>query len=123
VNTDLPFPVLLATIVGYVLASLLLVFGVIGVAFADEVSDPFGVGLLVLGAVIGLATFLLRRGNRFGRLVLAGLAAVTLIGAVVYAFSGPDSATGPGLGTALVTVGTIALLYLPQSSKDFFTRT
>jgi hypothetical protein len=41
---------------------------------------------------------------------------------VIYAVSGPDYATGPGLGTAAITVGTIVLLYLPQSSKDFFAR-
>jgi hypothetical protein len=54
--------------------------------------------------------------------VLGALAAITLVVAVVYAFSGPDYATGPGLGTAVATLGTIALLYLPQSSKNFFAR-
>jgi peptidoglycan/LPS O-acetylase OafA/YrhL len=122
VSSDLPFPVLIATFVGYVLAGGMLVFGVIGVAVADEVGDPFGVGLLVLGAVIGLATVLLRRGNRVGRDVLGALAAITFVVAVVYAFSGPDYATGPGLGTVVATLGTIALLYFPQSSKDFFRR-
>ena len=117
-----PFPVVLATIIGYALAALLLAFGVIGVAFADQVSDPFGVGMLVLGAIVGLATLLLHRGNRIGRIVLAALAALTFLVAVIYAFSGPDYTTGPGLGTAAITLGTIALLYLPQSAKDFFGR-
>ena len=119
-SDELPFPVLIVIFVGYILAGAMILFGVLGVAIADEVSDPFGVGLLVLGAIIGIATFMLRRGSRLGRLVLAALAAITLVGAVVYAFSGPDYATGPGLGTVLATVGTIALLYLPQGSKDFF---
>jgi 4-amino-4-deoxy-L-arabinose transferase-like glycosyltransferase len=123
VSTDqsAPFPVFLATVVGYVIAASLLVFGVIGVAAADQVSDPFGVGILVLGAVVGLATVMLGRGHRVGRAVLAGLAAITLVVAVVYAFAGPGYAAGPGIATAVVTLGTIALLYLPQSSKDFFT--
>ena len=79
-----PFPVFLATVVGYVIAASLLVFGVIGVAAADQVSDPFGVGILVLGAVVGLATVMLGRGHRVGRAVLAGLAAITFVVAVVY---------------------------------------
>ena len=117
-----PFPVFLATVVGYVIAASLLVFGVIGVAAADQVSDPFGIGILVLGAVVGLATVMLGRGHRIGRVVLAGLAAITFVVAVVYAFAGPGYAAGPGIATAVVTLGTIALLYLPQNSKDFFTR-
>lgn len=117
-----PFPVFLATVVGYVIAASLLVFGVIGVAAADQVSDPFGIGILVLGAVVGLATVMLGRGHRVGRVVLAGLAAITFVVAVVYAFAGPGYAAGPGIATAVVTLGTIALLYLPQNSKDFFTR-
>ncbi len=117
-----PFPVFLATVVGYVLAACLVLFGVIGLAAADQVSDPFGIGLLVLGVVVGVATVLLGRGSRLGRDVLAGLAAITFVVSVVYAFSGPGYATGPGLATGVVTLGTIALLFLPQSAKDFFGR-
>jgi len=119
-DRSVPFPVTIALFVGYALAVALLFFGVVGVAAADEVSDPFGVGLLVLGLVVLGATILLGRGSNAGRLLVSGLAAITFVVAVVYAFAGPDYAVGPGLATAVVTLGPIVLLYRPQSSKDFF---
>jgi hypothetical protein len=117
-----PFPVFLATVVGYIVAASLVVFGLIGVAAADKVSDTFGIGLVILGLVVLAATIMLGRGNRLGRLVLAALSALTLIVSVVYAFVGPSYSTGPGFATAFVTLGTIALLYWPQSAKDYFAK-
>jgi hypothetical protein len=119
-DTSLPFPVFLAAVVGYIVAASLVVFGLIGVAAADQVSDPFGVGLIVLGLVVLAATIMLGRGSRLGRVVLAALSALTLVVSFVYAIVGPSYSTGPGFATALVTLGTIALLYWPQSAKDFF---
>jgi hypothetical protein len=119
-DRSIPFPVVIAVFVGYALAAGLLFFGLVGVAAADEVSDPFGVGLLVLGVVILGATILLGRGSNAARLLVSGLAAITFVVAVVYAFAGPSYAVGPGLATALVTLGPIVLLYRPQVSKDFF---
>jgi hypothetical protein len=117
--SDTPFPVFIATMVGYALALGLLIFGVIGF-FADQVSDPFGAGLLVGGIVIGGASYLAARGKNLGRLVLGLLAALTVVVGVVYAFSGPTYAIVPSLITAAVAAGTLALLYVPESAKAFF---
>jgi uncharacterized membrane protein (UPF0136 family) len=117
--TDTPFPVFIATLVGYALALGLLVFGIIGF-FADEVGDPFGGGLLVLGVLVGAASYLASRGKDAGRMILGLLGAVTVVVALVYVFRGPTYAIVPSLVTAACAAGTLALLYLPESSKAFF---
>ncbi|HEY7730234.1 MAG TPA: hypothetical protein VH950_04945 [Gaiellaceae bacterium] len=117
--TDTPFPVFLATMVGYALALGLIAFGVIGL-FATQVSDSFGVGLLIGGIVVGGASYLASRGTNLGRLVLGGLAAATVVVAVVYAFSGPTYAIVPSLITAAFAAGTLWLLFVPESAKAFF---
>jgi hypothetical protein len=114
-----PFPVFMAAIVGFCLAGALITFGIIGF-FANQVSDPFGGGLLVAGIVIGGATWLAVRANRLGRTVLGVLAALTVAVAIVYLFTGPSYALIPCLVTAAVAVGTIALLYVPASAKRFY---
>jgi hypothetical protein len=110
----------MASMVGYALAAGLLAFGLIGF-FANQVSDPFGAGLLVLGVVVGGATYLASRGSNAGRAVLGALGALTVVVGIVYAFRGPTYAIVPSLITAAVAAGTIALLYLPQSAKAFYT--
>jgi hypothetical protein len=117
-----PFPVFLATLVGYALALGLLLFGLVGAASWDEVGNSFGIGLLVLGAVIGLATLGVSRGSRIGRDVLALLAAIAVGVGVVYAFAGPTSAIVPSLVSSAVAAGTIALLFVPESAKRYFAR-
>jgi hypothetical protein len=117
--SDTPFPVFIASMVGYALALGLLAFGLIGF-FADQVSDPFGAGLLVLGVVIGGATLLASRGSNAGRAVLGALGALTVAVGLIYAFTGPTYAIVPALITAAVAAGTIALLYVPQSVKAFY---
>lgn len=117
--TDTPFPVFIAVMVGYALALGLLAFGIIGF-FADEVSDPFGGGLLVGGVLVGGASYLAARGKDAGRLILGVLGAITVVVGLVYAFSGPTYAIVPSLITAACAAGTLALLYLPASAKTFF---
>lgn len=116
-----PFPVFMATAVGWALVFGLLAFGVIGF-FATEVSDSFGGGLIALGLVIGVATWLTGRGNNIGRLILGLLSLITAGVGLYYAFSGPSYALVPGLVTAAVAGGTIALLFVPRSSQDYFAR-
>jgi hypothetical protein len=116
-----PFPVFMAAIVGYTLAAALVAFGIIGF-FADQVSNPFGGGLLVGGVVIGVATWLAARGNGVGRAILGLLAALTVVVAIVYLFAGPSYALIPCLVTAGVAAGTAALLYVPASAQRFYGR-
>jgi hypothetical protein len=118
-QTSSPFAVFLATMVGWALALGLLIFGVIGF-FADQVSDPFGGGLIALGLLVSLASWLTSRGNNVGRLILGALAAVTIAIGLYYAFTGPTYAIVPALVTAAVAGGTAALLFVPQSSKRYF---
>lgn len=116
-----PFPVFMATMVGWALALGLLSFGVIGF-FADQVSNPFGGGLIAGGILVSVATWLTSRGNNVGRSILGLLALATVAVGVYYAFTGPTYAIAPALITAAVAGGTAALLFLPQSSKDYFGR-
>lgn len=116
-----PFAVFVATMVGWALALGLLTFGVIGF-FADQVSDPFGGGLIALGLLVSVATWLTSRGNNVGRLILGLLAAITVAGGLYYALAGPTYAIVPALVTAAVAGGTAALLFVPERSKRYFSR-
>jgi hypothetical protein len=116
-----PFPVFVATIVGYALAAGLLAFGVIGF-FANQVSDPFGGGLVAAGVLVLGATVLAARGADAGRIVLGVLAALTVVVGLVYAFRGPTYAIVPSLVTAGVAAGTAALLFVPRSAQAFFAK-
>jgi hypothetical protein len=109
----------MAAMVGYALAAGLLAFGVIGF-FADEVSDPFGGGLVAGGVLVLGATLLTSRGRNVGRLVLGILALATVVVGLYYAFTGPTYAIAPALITAAVAAGTAALLFLPRSAKAYF---
>ena len=120
VERDTPFPVALAAIVALCKGAFLVVMGIIGFAAANSVSDSWGVGVFIFGIIFGLAGLLIFRGNRIARDVLGVLSLVSVIGGVIYAFSGPTSAIVPSLITAGVAAGVIALLYLPESSKAFF---
>src|SRR5262245_6295549 len=105
---------------GFAKAAFLGFMGIIGVASWDEVSDPWGIGALVLAALFALASFALLRGNRVARVVLAGLAAVGGVLAVYYVFAGPNSALVPSLVTAGFAALLIWLLYAPRAAKEYF---
>jgi hypothetical protein len=115
-----PFPVALAGIVGLCTGAFLIVMGIIGVAAADSVGNPFGTGVLIFGIVFCLASLLIFRGNRWGRDALGALCLVGVIGGLIYTFSGPTAAIVPSLITAGVAAGAIALLYVPEGSKAYF---
>ena len=69
--------------------------GIIGVATWDDVTEPWGIGALVLAALFALASFGLLRGSSAARIVLAALAVVGGVMALVYVFVGPTSAILP----------------------------
>jgi hypothetical protein len=117
---ELPFVVVIAAMFGFAKALFLGLMGIIGVATWDEVSDPWGVGALVLAALFGLASFALLRGSRLARLVLAALAAVSGVLALVYVFTGPTSAIIASLVTAALAALLIWLLYVPRRAKEYF---
>ena len=117
---ELPFVVLLASMFGFAKALFLGLMGIIGIATWDDVSDPWGVGALVLAALFAIASFLLLRGNRLARLVIAALAVAAGLLAVVYLFTGPSSAIIPCLVTAGLALFLIWLLYGPRAAREYF---
>jgi hypothetical protein len=117
-----PFPVTIAAFVALAKAAFLVIMGIIGFAAADTVSDPFGVGVFLFGLAYGLVGFLLLRGSRLARDVLAVLSAITAAVGLVYAFTGPADAVLPSLVAVAFALGVIALLFLPGSSKAHFAR-
>ena len=119
-SRELPFPVWLAAIFGFAKAGFLALMGVIGVLAWDSVTDPWGIGALVLAALFGVASYLLLRGNRAARLVIAGLAVVGGGLALVYVFVGPTSAILPSLTTAALAAVLLWLLFGPRSAQEYF---
>ncbi|MCZ7589342.1 MAG: hypothetical protein M5U27_10920 [Gaiella sp.] len=119
-SRELPFTVWLAAIFGFAKAGFLALMGVIGVFAWDSVTDPWGFGALVLAALFGVASYLLLRGNRVARLVIAGLAVAGGALALVYVFVGPTSAILPSLTTAALAVLLLWLLFGPRSAQEYF---
>lgn len=119
-SRELPFPVWLAAIFGFAKAGFLALMGIIGVFAWDGVSDPWGIGALVLAALFGIASYLLLRGSRAARLVIAGLAVLGGALALVYVFVGPTSAILPSLVTAALAAFLIGLLFGPRSAQEYF---
>ena len=117
---DLPFAVLIASFFGFAKAAFLGFMGLVGVLSWEDVTEPWGIGALVLAALFAVASWALLRGNRVARVVLAALAVAGGGGALVYVFVGPTSAIGPSLVTAGLAAALIWLLYGPQSSKEYF---
>jgi hypothetical protein len=117
---EAPPAVLLASVFGFVKAAFLGFMGIIGVVAWDDVTNPWGLGALVLAALFGLASFWLLRGSRAARIVLAALAVVGGVIALVYVFVGPTSAIFPSLVTAALDAVVLWLLYGSRSARDYF---
>jgi hypothetical protein len=117
---ELPFVVMVASFFGFAKAAFLGLMGLIGILSWDDVSDPWGIGALVLAVLFGLASYALLRGSRVARIVLAGLAVVGGGAALVYVFVGPTSAILSSLVTAALAAVVIWLLYGPQSAREYF---
>jgi hypothetical protein len=115
-----PAPVFLALLGSYALSAMLLVFGLIGFLTWAAIGDSAGVGATILGLLIAAATYFAWRRSRAGRGIIAFFAAVGTVVGVVYAFTGPGSAVIPSLVIAALGAGTLALLFVPEASKRFF---
>jgi hypothetical protein len=115
-----PAPVYLALLGSYALSAMLLVFGLIGFLTWAAIGDSAGVGATILGLLIAAATYVAWRRSRAGRVIIAFFAAVGAVVGVVYAFTGPGSAVIPSLVIAALGAGTLALLFVPEASKRFY---
>lgn len=117
---ELPFVVTIASFFGFAKAAFLGFMGLIGLVAWDDVTEPWGIGALVLAAVFGLASFALLRGSGLARAVLGGFALVGGLIAVYFAFTGPTSAIGPSLVTAALAAILVWLLYGTRSARAYF---
>lgn len=117
---ELPFAVLVASIFGFAKAAFLGFMGLVGLLSWEDVTEPWGIGALVLAALFAIASWALLRGSKVARIVIAALAVAGGGIALVYVFVGPTSAIGPSLVTAALAAALIWLLYGPQASKEYF---
>ena len=117
---ELPFTVLVASIFGFAKAAFLGFMGLVGLLSWQDVTEPWGIGALVLAALLAIASWALLRGSKIARIVLAALAAAGGGIALVYVFVGPTSAIGPSLVTAALAAALIWLMYGPRASKEYF---
>ncbi|HWN20622.1 MAG TPA: hypothetical protein VNP93_01505 [Gaiellaceae bacterium] len=111
---------LVASFFGFAKAAFLGFMGLIGLLSWEDVTEPWGIGALVLAALFAIVSWALLRGNKVARIVLAALALAGGGVALVYVFVGPTSAVGPSLVTAALAAALIWLLYGPQSSREYF---
>ncbi|HEU6444085.1 MAG TPA: hypothetical protein VFL61_03405 [Gaiellaceae bacterium] len=117
-----PAPVFLALIGSYALATTLLLLGFLGFLTWAAVGDVVGVGATLLGLLVLGATYIAWRGSRAGRALIGLLAAVAAVAGVIYVFTGPSSAIIGSLVVAGLGAGVLALLFLPEASKRFYSR-
>jgi len=117
---ELPFVVMLAAMFGFAKALFLGFMGIIGIATWNDVSNPWGIGALVLAGLFALASFGLLRGSGAARLFIGGLAAVAGVLALVYLFTGPSSVIVPTLVTAALAALLVWLLYGTRGAREYF---
>jgi hypothetical protein len=115
-----PAPVYIALVGSYALAATLLLLGLLGLFTWNAVGDVVGVGATILGLLVLGATYIAWRGSGAGRALIGLLGAVGAVAGVTYVFTGPASAIIPSLFVAGLGAGTVALLFLPESSKRFY---
>jgi hypothetical protein len=118
-----PAPVFLALVSAYSLAATLLVMGFLGFMTWNALGDVVGVGATILGLLVLGATYIAWRGSRVGRAFIALLAAIGTIAGAVYVFTGPTSAIIPSLVVAGLGAGVLALLFVPDSAKRYYSAT
>ena len=118
-----PFWVDLVAVITLCKASFLLFFGLIGILAEKSVSVPWGEGLIAIGAVFAVLGWLLPRGIRIVRLVLAVVAAASGIIAIVWAFNAPRSALIEALVMLGFAVVVLVLLFVPEGVKAYFRKT
>jgi uncharacterized membrane protein (UPF0136 family) len=114
-DTGTPAAVGFAAMIGFAKAAFEGMFGLIGVFAAESVTDTWAGTVLAFAIVYAVASWLLWRGNKLGYWASAGLAALGLLGAVIYLFQATDAS----FAAALVSGGLNALvLYLLLGTKS-----
>ena len=112
-----PFWVDLVAVITLCKAAFLLFFGLIGILAQNSVSDPWGEGLIAIGVVLAVLGWILPRGSRIARFLLAAIAALSGIAAIVWAFNAPRSALIEALVMLGFAVVVLVLLFVPEQRQ------
>lgn len=116
-----PATVGIAAIVGLGKAALEGLFGLIGLAAADSISDGFGLGTTLFAIAYALSAWALWRGNRVGLYATAALSIFGLVAAVVYVFQATNASLMAAIALGALNAGVLYLLLGTSSSRAYFT--
>ena len=117
-----PAAVGVAAMVGFAKAAFEGMFGVIGVFAAESVRDTWAGTVLAFAIVYALASWLLWRGNRLGYWASAGLAALGLLGAVIYLVQATDASFAAALLSGGLNALVLFLLLGTKSAREYVGR-
>jgi hypothetical protein len=115
-----PFWVDLVAVIALCKAAFILFMGIIGLAAGNNISKPFGDGMIAFSIVYGALALLLVRGSRIARDLIAFLSGVSGIVAVVWALNAHRSALIEALVTLGFAVLVLVLLFVPENVKAYF---
>ncbi len=115
-----PFWVDLVAVIALCKAAFILFMGIIGLAAGNNISKPFGAGMIAFSIVYGALALLLVRGSRIARDLIAFLSVVSGIVAVVWALNAHRSALIEALVTLGFAVLVLVLLFVPENVKAYF---
>jgi hypothetical protein len=118
-----PFWVDLVAAIALCMAAFLLFFGAIGIVAQKSVSVPWGEGLIAIGVVLAVLGWLLPRGSRVARVLLAAVAVLSAVAAIVWALHAPNVALIEALVMLGFSVVVVVLLYVPGGVKAYFRKT
>ena len=90
-------------------------------ASSSSVALWLGILLVVIGVVYLLVARGLANGNNFSRLLVAAVTVVSIAGSVWVLFAHPGGARWSTLGSILLGVIVLAILYSPKASAFFRT--
>ncbi len=90
-------------------------------ASSSSVALWLGILLIVIGVVYLLVARGLANGNNFSRLLVAAVTIVSIAGSVWVLFAHPGGARWSTLGSILLGVIVLAILYSPKASAFFRT--
>lgn len=117
-----PAAVGFAAMIGFAKAAFEGMFGVIGAFAAESVRDSWAGTVLAFAIVYFLASWLLWRGSRLGYWASAGLAALGLLGAVIYLFQATDASFAAALLAGGLNALVLYLLLGTKSAREFVGR-
>ena len=118
-----PFFVDLVAMIVLCEAAFLLGFGAIGIAAQNAVSESWGEGMIVLGLIYLVLGWLLPRGSRIVRDLVAAISVISLVIAIVWVLHAHRSAVIEALVMLGFAVLIVVLLYVPENVKAYYRKT